>query len=51
MRFHSQARSALSKLAGVAGDYDENGLDIYFLNSKLNITGCKVRFSLCWWCM
>ncbi|RDX53805.1 hypothetical protein OH76DRAFT_1152031 [Lentinus brumalis] len=41
MRFHSQARSALSKLAGVAGDYDENGLDIYFLNSKLNITGCK----------
>ncbi|KAI0722380.1 hypothetical protein C8T65DRAFT_137640 [Cerioporus squamosus] len=37
----TEARRALAKLADVARDYDENGLDIYFLNSKLKIRGCK----------
>lgn len=39
---HPQARRALAHLADIAREHDENGLDIYFLNSSLKITGCKV---------
>lgn len=47
----SEARDALMDVAEQAAMYDEDGVDVFFLNSKVKGTGMKVRLrTLVWLC-
>lgn len=47
----SEARDALMDVAEQAAMYDEDGVDVFFLNSKVKGTGMKVRLrTLLWLC-